>query len=247
MHRDSWTIGELATECGLTVRALRHFEDKGLLRPIDRTPGGHRSYGRADVEQVYRIVALRALGLPLAQIAEALESPPALAQSLRDQLAHVDHELADLSALRVLLQRAVSQSEDNPIAVEELITVIHQTAVSQDLLREYLDDADLALLAHRGAELGDEATRIVHTDYPRLYQAAHKQLVAGTPPDAPVMQEIAAQMEALSQRLSGSDSPSDKVQKMWRDHSEEITGRDYTDLSDYVMVARTLHRQHREG
>src|SRR5262245_65992476 len=100
MERQSWTIGELAAECGLTVRALRHFEDKGLLRAVARTSGGHRTYGRSDVEQVYRIVALRALGLPLAQVGAALDSAPALEQSMVDQMAQGREELEQLVVLR---------------------------------------------------------------------------------------------------------------------------------------------------
>ncbi len=56
MERQSWTIEELAGECGRTVRALRHFEDKGLLHGVGvaavvsrrpGTDGGRRLTGSA--------------------------------------------------------------------------------------------------------------------------------------------------------------------------------------------------------
>jgi DNA-binding transcriptional MerR regulator len=159
MDEPSWTIGELAEQCGLTVRALRHFEPKGLLPAVERTSSGHRVYRVSTVERVYQVVALRGLGLSLAQIADALESPPALARSLADQLAHVEQELADLGALRQQLQRLVPRSETDPPPVEELITLIHQTVTSQDLLREYLDDADREVLARKSA--GRAARRLI--------------------------------------------------------------------------------------
>ncbi len=38
-------VGDLAATAGLTVRALHHYEEIGLLAPVERTPAGHRLYG----------------------------------------------------------------------------------------------------------------------------------------------------------------------------------------------------------
>ena len=51
MHR----IGELARHAGVTVRTLRHYDELGLLTPSERSGGGHRLYGAADVERLYRL------------------------------------------------------------------------------------------------------------------------------------------------------------------------------------------------
>ena len=64
--RTQWTIGELADEAGVSVRALRHYDHVGLLVPESRSFGGHRRYSEGDVERLYRIVALRRLGFGLA-------------------------------------------------------------------------------------------------------------------------------------------------------------------------------------
>lgn len=64
----SWRIGELAEATGLTVRALLHYEAMNLVIPTARTPGGHRLYGPRAVEQLYQVLALRPLGLPLEDI-----------------------------------------------------------------------------------------------------------------------------------------------------------------------------------
>ncbi|HEU5266376.1 MAG TPA: MerR family transcriptional regulator [Jatrophihabitans sp.] len=243
--RDSWTIGELAAESGLTVRALRHFEELGLLGAIDRTAGNRRTYHRTDVEQVYRVVALRSLGLPLAQIAAVLTSPPALDQALTDQLAHVDAQLAALSALRAQLQPLVKRRGREPISIEELMQMIHRTVVAQEILHEYLDETDRSRLAARATNLGDEAQRMIEVDYPRLYRAAQAQLASGAAPDAATMQAIAGELEALARRWSEDGaSTSDKVQQMWADRSADITGRDYTELAEYVRAARAHYRTH---
>jgi DNA-binding transcriptional MerR regulator len=69
----SWTIGELAKEVGVSVRALRHYEHVGLLIP-ERSEGGHRRYEASDLARLRQIVSLRGLGLGLQHIAAWLDS-----------------------------------------------------------------------------------------------------------------------------------------------------------------------------
>jgi DNA-binding transcriptional MerR regulator len=56
-----WKVGELARATGLTIWALHHLDDLGLLVPSERTQAGHRLYDQEDVRRLYRIVALRRL------------------------------------------------------------------------------------------------------------------------------------------------------------------------------------------
>jgi DNA-binding transcriptional MerR regulator len=65
----------LAKATGLTIRALHHYDHIGQLSPSRRTAAGHRLYTADDVARLYRIRLLRSLGLPLEQIAAALQDP----------------------------------------------------------------------------------------------------------------------------------------------------------------------------
>lgn len=60
-------IGELAKRTGVSARALRHYEDRGLLVP-ERTSGGYREYAAADVARVAQITAMIRAGLNTATI-----------------------------------------------------------------------------------------------------------------------------------------------------------------------------------
>lgn len=100
-HGRRWRVGELARASGLTVRALHHFDEIGLLRPTARSPSGHRLYGPDDIRRLYRIVALRQLGMPLRQIASSLEGGPCeLADAVSRQLDHVEAQLLVQQRLR---------------------------------------------------------------------------------------------------------------------------------------------------
>ncbi|HEX6558894.1 MAG TPA: MerR family transcriptional regulator, partial [Longimicrobiales bacterium] len=65
---DLLKVGELAERTGLTVRALHHYEQLGLLVPAGRTPAGHRLYSDASVAQLQKIAALKQLGMSLEEI-----------------------------------------------------------------------------------------------------------------------------------------------------------------------------------
>ena len=64
-------IGELAEAAGVSVRALRYYEEKGLLSSV-RNAGGQRTYVAADVERVRFLQSLYAVGMPSKAIAEVL-------------------------------------------------------------------------------------------------------------------------------------------------------------------------------
>ena len=63
---------EAARRLGISVKALRIYEQRGLIAPT-RTEAGWRSYGPVEMQRAGEIVALRALGLSLAQVASVLE------------------------------------------------------------------------------------------------------------------------------------------------------------------------------
>src|SRR5690606_41993795 len=81
-------VGELARKTGKTVRALRLYEELGLLAPL-RSEGGFRLYGPDEVARVYWIAKLQDMGFSLHQIqtlvatVESSNTAPEAMQSLR--------------------------------------------------------------------------------------------------------------------------------------------------------------------
>ncbi|WP_225837679.1 MerR family transcriptional regulator [Streptomyces sp. NK08204] len=85
----SYSVGEVAGFAGVTVRALHHYDEIGLLVPGERTHAGHRRYGDADLDRLQQILFYRELGFPLDEVAALLDDPDA------DPRAHLRrrHEL----------------------------------------------------------------------------------------------------------------------------------------------------------
>lgn len=68
--RTHFTIGEIAREFGFTLRALRFYEEKGLIQP--RRTGNRRLYSAADRQRLDVIAQCKKVGMPLDDIREIL-------------------------------------------------------------------------------------------------------------------------------------------------------------------------------
>jgi DNA-binding transcriptional MerR regulator len=97
---------------------LHHYEELGLLSS-DRGEGGHRLYGEAAVERLYRIRVLLDLGLGLAEIGKVIGDGASLASVMDQHLARVEQEVEALTRLRDRLRQIRGTAE-----AEELLQTI---------------------------------------------------------------------------------------------------------------------------
>jgi DNA-binding transcriptional MerR regulator len=87
-----WPIQEVAQSAGVTSRALRHYDDIGLLRPARVGHGGLRYYDGESLVRLQRILLLRELGLSLAAIADVLAGQRDTGAALRTHLRLLEQE-----------------------------------------------------------------------------------------------------------------------------------------------------------
>ena len=71
----AYTVHELASLAGVSVRTLHHYDQIGLLRPSARTAAGYRLYREPELLRLQQILFYRELDFPLGQIKELLEQP----------------------------------------------------------------------------------------------------------------------------------------------------------------------------
>jgi DNA-binding transcriptional MerR regulator len=75
------SIGDAAARLGVSERALRYYQELGLVTPSGQTPGGMRRYSEEDLARVARIRELqKLLGLNLDEVAAVLRNDDRLAQ-----------------------------------------------------------------------------------------------------------------------------------------------------------------------
>lgn len=129
----TWRIGEVAKLTGVTTRALRYWEELGLLRPASRTEGGERLYTPADQRRVTRIRDLQELlGFSLEEVKAVLNT------------GDVD-----------VLDRVHSQLRDDEVSSSRRRELLDEAIAANDQLISRLDDT----LTRIGA-LRDERTAI---------------------------------------------------------------------------------------
>ena len=103
-----WSIQEIARLAGTTSRALRHYDDIGLLRPTRIAHNGYRHYDEAALVRLQRILLLRQLGLGLPQIAEVLNAP----RSQHSEESALETHLALLREEQARLARQIASVEN---------------------------------------------------------------------------------------------------------------------------------------
>ena len=95
------TIGQLAAYAGVTVRAVRHYHQIGLLPEPERDASGYRRYGATAVVSLIKIRTLASAGVPLSQIGQMLEaSAAAFAEGVQRIDSQLRGEIERLEASR---------------------------------------------------------------------------------------------------------------------------------------------------
>lgn len=131
---------------GISSRALRHYDEIGLLSPARVAASGYRWYGRAELLRLQRILLLRELRVPLLRIREVLDGDTEELNSLRRHRENLAAERDRLNEVLTTIDRTIADLEGT--------TTLEDTAFFTGLttrtrtLRE-----DLA--SHYGERVGD--------------------------------------------------------------------------------------------
>lgn len=70
-----YTVAQLATLAGVSVRTLHHYDRVGLLKPSRSAANGYRTYGEAELLQLQQILFFRELEFPLGEIRRIVTAP----------------------------------------------------------------------------------------------------------------------------------------------------------------------------
>lgn len=240
-----WKVGQLARLTGLTVRTLHHYDSVGLLRPSAWTASGHRLYDEHDVRQLYRIVALRELGLPLDEIRALLAGRLDLVGLLGGHLHHLDRQLAALRSLRERLGGlvATAQAAGQPSAAD-LLDLIERTTTMNETMGQYFTAEQLDALARRRERLGEERIAGVQAEWPQLIAEVQVEMEADTDPADPTVQRLARRwMELLEEFHGGDPELRNSLYRMQAEQGEQIRqeyGGPTPELMDYIKRANAV-------
>jgi DNA-binding transcriptional MerR regulator len=122
-----YTIGQFAKKTGVTVRALRFYDEKKLLKPSYLSPSGRRYYNDRDLVVLQSIITFKFLGYSLDHIQEMLTSQSSnLQQSLLRQKQEMLIKKQQLEKTLATLDHALTLAErKESIHTDIFLSLIH--------------------------------------------------------------------------------------------------------------------------
>jgi DNA-binding transcriptional MerR regulator len=129
---------ETAGRFGVSIKALRLYERRGLLKPL-RSNAGWRAYGPDQFAQLHQILALKALGLSLASIGQLLASADTLDVVLALQDQSLVQEGRRITRALALIRKARAQLKaGQSLSIDDLATLSKETSMTSKLTRPTL-------------------------------------------------------------------------------------------------------------
>ena len=133
----TYTVQELASLAGVSVRTLHHYDSIGLLAPSSRSEAGYRLYGESELYRLQQILFYREVDMPLKHIRSVLDDPSFdLVQALENHKKVLKEKSLRLQGLVRTIDKTLSRikGEDEMVTDKELYCEF-----SKETLAEYQD------------------------------------------------------------------------------------------------------------
>jgi DNA-binding transcriptional MerR regulator len=190
------TIGQLADYASVTIKAVRHYHQRGLLDEPSRDSSGYRRYTAEHAIQLVKIKTLADAGVPLARIKELLAAD---ADRFAEAIAEIDRNLQERAAqiLRTRQRLAQLHAGDRLFVTAEVadyLDQLHELGISQRgvqmerdgwiLMQSVAPEQAAIWIADKRDAISDPEFRSIYLEYdaafnwspddPRLYALADR-------------------------------------------------------------------------
>jgi DNA-binding transcriptional MerR regulator len=221
-----YRVHEFAGLSGVTVRALHHYDQLGLLKPSRRSAAGYRLYGDHDLARLEQIVVLKFLGLPLKEIRDLLKRETPLVEALGHQQRVLNEKRSQLDrsiqAIGAAAKSLESKKEPDWQLIKSIIQEIEMQNETEWSKQYYSEDAK-ARIEERKALWSPELQAKVSQDWAGLF--ADIEAALGEDPAGPQGQALAARWRTLVAGFTGGDPEIQKgLNKMYADQTNWPAG-----------------------
>ena len=208
-----YSIQELSRLSGVTTRALRWYDQIGLLKPGRVAENGYRWYGPAQVDRLQDILYYRALGVELARIKDCLDDPSF------DRLAVLRNHLAALEAEQERLEQLIRSVKDT-IGAEERNEIMSDEQKFEAFKQRAVAHSEEVYGAEIRAKYSDQEVDEANAAVMNLTQAQYQEWME-------LGREIQERLEAAVQAgLSPEDQEGKEITALHR-RWLTITGKRY--------------------
>jgi DNA-binding transcriptional MerR regulator len=233
-------IKAFATEAGVSVRTLHLYDRLGLLRPAAVSQSGYRLYGEAELERLEHILALRFVGLRLAQIKELLggADQPLIAalRMQREVIARQKHRLDSALTLIQEAERALTAGASAD-RWRILRTVMEGFEMQNDWkwTQEYYSEAAREKIDERRRNVAPELVERGQRDWTTLIAEVEAAVSQGIEPSGADARALAQRWRSLVASFTQGDGEIGRgLSHLWSDqtHWPKDFKRPWSDAAD---------------
>ncbi|GAA4995086.1 MerR family DNA-binding transcriptional regulator [Actinopolymorpha pittospori] len=199
------TIGQLAAYAGVTVRAVRHYHQIGLLPEPERDASGYRRYGALAVVSLVKIRTLANAGVPLSQIRQMLKAD---ASTFADAVERIDSHLRDEierleTSRKQIAQLTAGDSLALPPEVTSYLDRLREIGASERMVEAERDGWILVAACwpdHIREVMPWKLRQLDDPQLVRLYRLLSEILESDPGLDDPRLEEVADVMAGLAEQ-----------------------------------------------
>ena len=130
--KEKMTSGEIAKQAGVSQKALRVYDEKGLLKPVGQTEGNYKLYDKNSLIILEKIIALKHIGFSLEEIKSSLENDDqsSIREILENQLKMMNEKIYELQKSAKCIESALARFDENP-DWDDIADIIKKMEMSQ--------------------------------------------------------------------------------------------------------------------
>ncbi len=134
------TSGEMAKKAGVSQKAIRLYDEKGLLKPTDYSESNYRLYDLAALQILEKIVALKQIGFSLEEIRDNLQDGEAqdIESALKMQLQKMQERRYQIDKVISAIERTLSRKEDK-LDWDDVAGIVTKINIDQGADERYWD------------------------------------------------------------------------------------------------------------
>ena len=190
------TVGEVSTLLGVSVRALHHWDETGLVHPSRRSAAGYRLYCEADIMRIQQVLVYRQTGMNLADIKMVLDEPETDAMThLRRQRelvqGQVSHLQQMLNSIDMVMEIHQSGARISVAEMAEIWGTDWDPVYIEDAHAQWGDTEDWAESYRRKAQMSRADWERAHEETVALETALAEAMRSGVKPGSPEANALA--------------------------------------------------------
>lgn len=114
--KETMTTGEVAKVSGVSQKALRIYDEKGLLRPVGYSEGNYKLYDKSSLMVLEKIIALKHVGFSLEEIKNSLENSDqdSIEDTLKNQLSLMEKKIYEMQKAADCIKVALARLKEDP-------------------------------------------------------------------------------------------------------------------------------------